>query len=443
MSPMRTTDTVVAVATARGRAGVAIIRISGRQARFVFETITGSPALPRIVQLRHLRDPATDMVIDRALTLYFSGPSSFTGEDVCEFHIHGSPAVSAKLLFVILDLGADIRLAEPGEFTRRAFENGRMNLVEVEALADLIDSETEWQRRQAMAQLDGGLGRAAAVWREMLIEASAQIEADLDFSDEADVGDGASQRARDISCHVEGLIVSALKSSRSGERVRDGFTVVILGPPNVGKSSLVNCIAGRDVAIVSDQAGTTRDLIEVACDLDGMPVIFVDTAGIRENAGLVEREGIRRALERSKRADCILALTSHDLVSGDSADIQLPTDIPVIRVSMKADEAGHVSEEGLLAVSTLTGQGIDHLMNRVVEVLGHQSSPEPALVTRKRHVEALSYARSALERASIGEQGELVAEDIRIAMRALERLIGSVDVDDVLDQLFSSFCIGK
>ncbi len=439
---MGVNDTILAIATARGRAGVAIIRVSGQEARFVFETITGALAVPRSAHLHRLRDPGSGETIDQAVTLFFAGPASFTGEDVAEFHIHGSPAVSARLLSVLLGIRPGIRLAEPGEFTRRAFENGRMNLVEVEALADLIDSETEWQRRQAMAQLSGGLGKAAASWRDMLIEASAHIEADLDFSDEADVSSRVVDRASEISRRVAGEIEAALVSARSGERVRDGFTVVILGPPNVGKSSLINCIAGRDVAIVSEQAGTTRDLIEIACDIDGMPVVFVDTAGIRDTGDDVEREGMRRALDRSRHADCVLLLSSHDTAAVSGAELGIPDRVPVISVATKCDDGGSATGAAV-PVSTLDGRGLDELLQAVSAELGRVVGVEPALVTRQRHAQALMSAAGALSRAARGGAAELVAEDVRVAIRDLERLIGRVDVEDVLDRIFSSFCIGK
>lgn len=429
--------TIVAVSSGSGRAGVAVVRISGPRVRFVLETFAGLVPKPRHATLRPLRDGSGE-VIDMALILFFPTPASFTGEDVAEFHVHGSRAVLAALLSALTALSG-LRLAEPGEFTRRAFEAGKLDLAAVEGLADLIDSETEWQRKQALRQMEGSLGRAAEAWREKLITAMALLEAEIDFSDEGDVSGPLMADAAAGVAEVLGGLKDALGSFRMGERVREGFVVVLAGPPNAGKSSLLNALARRDVAIVSPQPGTTRDVIEVRLDLAGFPATLVDTAGLRESADPIEAEGVRRALALAGKADLVLRLRSVDSppnqIGSDSRDLSLAT---------KSDLPGWV-EPGELAISVRTGEGLDLLLRTISERLGALATPEPALLTRERQRVAVADAAAALERVvSAGHgQAELLAEDIRIAVRALERLVGRIDVEDVLDQLFAGFCIGK
>lgn len=429
--------TIVAVSSGNGRAGVAVVRVSGSRVRFVLETFIGLVPRPRHATLRQVRDGSGE-IIDAALVLFFPAPASFTGEDVAEFHVHGSRAVLAALLSALTTLPG-IRLAEAGEFTRRAFEGGKLDLAAVEGLADLIDSETEWQRKQALRQMEGSLGRASEAWRGRLIKAMALLEAEIDFSDEGDVsGPLISEAVADLSDILAGLN-EALGSFGMGERVREGFVVVLAGPPNAGKSSLLNALARRDIAIVSAQPGTTRDIIEVRLDLAGFPVVLVDTAGLRESADPIEAEGVRRALALAEKADLVLRLRSidspPDRINVSDRDLALAT---------KADLPGR-SEPDELAVSARTGEGLDALLKAISERLGGLSSPEPALLTRERQRVAVLDAATALERAVSArhDQAELLAEDIRIAVRALERLVGRVDVEDVLDKLFSGFCIGK
>lgn len=429
--------TIVALSSAPGRAGVAVLRVSGPQARFVLETTAGIIPPPRLATLRILRD-ARGQVIDRGLVLFFPGPTSFTGEDVVEFHIHGSRAVLAALLRHLTALPG-VRLAEAGEFTRRAFEAGKLDLAAVEGLADLIDSETEWQLRQALRQMDGALGSLAGQWRTQLLEAMTLLAAEIDFSDEGDVEGPLQEEALRIGGTVLVSLREALGSFSMGERVREGFIVVLAGPPNAGKSSLLNALARRDVAIVSPTAGTTRDALEVRLDLEGLPVILIDTAGLRESVDPVEAEGVRRARALVERADLVLSLRGID-----SEPYRAAESTAQITVATKADLGG-AALPGERAISVKTGEGLPELLAAIVASLRGLGQNEPALLTRERHRAAVATAIAALERAIGSRSGpsELLAEDIRLAVMALERLVGRIGVEDVLDNLFAGFCIGK
>lgn len=440
--------TIFALATAPGRAGVAVVRVSGPASGDALRALTGK-ALPRpreaaLVKLRH---PTSGELLDDALVLRFTAPRSFTGEDVVELHLHGGRAVVAG---VVEALGAlpGLRVAEPGEFTRRAFENGKLDLTEAEAVADLVDAETSAQRRQALRQMAGALGTLYDGWRERLTRSLAHIEADIDFPDE-DLPSGVSDAARPVLAVLAAEIDAHLDDNGRGERLREGLHIAIVGAPNAGKSSLLNVLARREAAIVSARAGTTRDVIEVHLDLGGYPVVLADTAGLREAAAdEVEEEGIRRARDRAARADVKVAVfdatalpaldpATVDLVDGDTVVVLNKTDL----------SSGGVIDVGgqcAMPVSARTGAGLADLEKRLTEFAADRlaGSGVPAL-TRARHRSALEECRDALLRALNAPLPELMAEDVRLASRALGRITGRVDVEDLLDVIFRDFCIGK
>ena len=438
------------MSSSAGRAGVAVLRVSGPAAGPVLEALTGRLPEPRRATLVRVQDPESRETIDRGLVLFFPGPSSFSGEDMAEFHVHGGRAVLARLLRT-LSTFPGLRPAEAGEFTRRAFENGKLDLSAVEGLVDLIDAETEAQRRQALRQMEGALGRLAEAWRERLLRILALVEAEIDFPDEADVPEDVGRRAAQDAAPLLDEIRRHLSEARRGERLREGITVAIAGPPNAGKSTLLNALARREVAIVSEEAGTTRDVIEVRLDLDGRPVMLLDTAGLREAEGAVEREGVRRALDRAVRADLVLWLEP-----ADGAALPLPEVLAhatVLRVRTKGDLDSAVREHDRsepLTVSAHTGEGLPVLLDRL-SAFAAEMAGEPALVTRERQRLALADCAEALARVvAMGEAAagfeiplELAAEDLRLAVWALGRLAGRVDVEHLLDVIFAEFCIGK
>jgi tRNA modification GTPase len=436
-------DTICALASAPGRAGVAVIRISGPSAGDALRQLCGPPPPRRQASLRKIKDPRSGEVLDRGLALWLPGPASFTGEDIAELHIHGGRAVTGRVIDALRSLKG-MRLAEPGEFARRAFENGRIDLTEVEGLADLIAAETEAQARQAIAQAEGGARAIYESWREELVKAQALAEAGLDFADEADVAADAAVQADAAVAKLVAAIETHL-ADRRGERLRDGFRVVIAGPPNVGKSSLLNALARRDVAIVSEEAGTTRDVIEVHLDLRGYPVIVTDTAGIREAEGAVEAEGIRRTLARVEDADLVLWMIDATAPAiADNCRLS-PSSPPQIRVLNKVDVVELPAIADGVALSAKTGEGIsglvDILAGRAEEGL---AAGEPAVITRARHRAELEAAAEALLRYRAERGGpEIKAEELRIAARHLGRLTGRIDVEEVLGAIFSEFCIGK
>jgi len=439
---MRSDDTIFAAASGFGRSAVCVIRVSGPRTRAALEAMAGGPPPPRRLALRRLVEPGTGEPLDLALVAWMPGPSSFTGEDQAELHIHGGLATRAAVLRA-LGTVAGCRAAEPGEFTRRAFLNGRMDLSKVEGLADLIDAETEAQRRQALRQLEGRLGSLVETWRARLIEALALLEAALDFSDEGDVPATLEGEAATIADEVAAAMRKHLADARRGERLRDGFTVVLAGPPNAGKSTLLNALARRDVAIVSPVAGTTRDAIEVRCDLSGLPVTFVDTAGLRDSADPIEREGVARARARLGAADLVLWLIAPDLPGEAGPAGQCP----MLRVGTKADLGGS-DEEGVdLTVSAAVGVGLAELLDRIGREAEKALDGGDAVITRERHRRALETSEAALVRAQAAladePYAELAAEDVRLALRALGAITGRVDVEEILDRLFATFCIGK
>ena len=425
-------DTIFALASARGKAGVSVIRVSGPRAFDVLIEMSGRDAPSHRAVVRDLRIDET--VIDRALVLPFRRPASFTGEDVVEFHVHGSTAIINALLRGLGER-AGLRHAEAGEFTRRALENDKLDLAQVEGLADLIEAETEAQRLQAQRVFSGALGEVIAKWRMSLVHAASLLEATIDFVDE----DVPVDVFPDVVAELERVCADLEKEiagTQAAERIRDGFEVAIVGPPNVGKSTLLNALAGRDAAITSETAGTTRDVIEVRMDLKGLPVTFLDTAGVRDTRDAVEALGVARALDRAERADMRLVLKSQK------------SDPPAI--ALRHGDLEMVTKQDLdqsADISGNTGYGLQHLVDRVVASLEVRADGA-GLATRERHrVEmkrAVDALRISLDRIQTSpDLAELIAEDVRTAIRALDALIGRVDVEDVLDRIFSSFCIGK
>ncbi|UKJ74315.1 tRNA uridine-5-carboxymethylaminomethyl(34) synthesis GTPase MnmE [Azospirillum brasilense] len=440
--------TIFALATAPGRAGVAVVRVSGPASGDALAALTGKPLPePRMATLVRLRDPKTGEALDDALVLRFTAPRSFTGEDVVELHLHGGRAVVAGVVEALSTLPG-LRVAEPGEFTRRAFENGKLDLTEAEAVADLVDAETSVQRRQALRQMEGALGKLYDNWRDRLTRSLAHIEADIDFPDE-DLPSGVSDAARPVLSTLAGEIDAHLDDRGRGERLREGLHIAIVGAPNAGKSSLLNALARREAAIVSARAGTTRDVIEVHLDLGGYPVVLADTAGLREAAAdEVEEEGIRRALDRAARADVKVAVfdaTAQPTL--DPATVAL-LDKDTVVVLNKTDvvDATVPTVDGweAVAVSARTGAGLPELERCLTAFTADRlaGSGAPAL-TRARHRSALEECRDALRRALTAPLPELMAEDVRLASRALGRITGRVDVEDLLDVIFRDFCIGK
>lgn len=428
-------DTIFALSTAPGRSGVAIIRVSGPQAGAALETLSGeAKPLARQAALRRFRDG--DGEIDRGLVLWFEGPASFTGEDSAEFHIHGGRAIVEAMLAALSQV-QHLRPAEPGEFTRRAVENGKLDLTRAEALADLIDAETGAQRRQALRQYEGALYELYEAWRTRLIAAAAWAEAAIDFADE-EIPDDVFGKARAGIGEIAEEIQSHLQDRHRGELVRDGVHITVIGEPNAGKSSLVNALAKRDVAIVSETAGTTRDVIEVHLNLGGYLVTLADTAGLRETSDAIESEGVRRALARAEAADLVVLLQDGTAAKGaafSGADLV---------VWNKADLPWPEPREGL-KLSLKTGEGLDALVaaltGKVAQKLEAPGEAPP--ITRARHRHALQEAADALGRARAAHEPELMAEDVRLAMRAIGRITGKVDVEDLLDVIFRDFCIGK
>ena len=443
------TDTIYAAATAAGRAAVAVVRVSGPAARAAVKALAGKSPRPRLAALRTLSSDGGP--IDQALVLWLPGPASYTGEDSAEFHVHGGPAVVSSLLEALRGLG--LRLAEPGEFTRRAFENGKLDLAQAEGVADLIEAETEAQRRQALAQVEGALGRAHQRWRGDLIEALANFEAAVDFPDE-EVPAEVADRARPHLQRLIGELHLALADVDRGERIREGFRIALVGAPNAGKSTLLNGLAGREAAIVTATPGTTRDVIEVPLRLAGYKVLLADTAGLRDTHDEIEAEGVRRARAWAASADLRIWV-----VDGASSAIDPPPeeltagDLCVINKSdlNPGDDTGRAVVEARaleLELHRISARDASHvgvilaaLTDRVLQRL---SGDEPATATRLRHKDLLAEALARLEHAlAVGASPELAAEDVRLAGRALDRITGRIDPEDVLDRVFATFCIGK
>nr|WP_172267669.1 tRNA uridine-5-carboxymethylaminomethyl(34) synthesis GTPase MnmE [Caulobacter sp. RHG1] len=450
-SPELMTDTIFALATAAGRAAVAVVRVSGPATLSVVQALTGKPPRARMAGLRTLRHQGVD--IDEALVLRFEGPASYTGEDSAEFHVHGGRAVVEALLSALSDLGA--RLAEPGEFTRRAFENGKLDLAQAEGVGDLIDAETEGQRRQALGQLGGALSQRYDRWRDLLIQSLAMLEAAVDFPDE-DLPEEVAERARPALRILNDELDAALADVSRGRRVRDGFRIALVGAPNAGKSTLLNGLVERDAAIVTDTPGTTRDVIEVPLVLGGYKVLVADTAGIRDTADAIEAEGVRRARAWAEEADLRLWVVDGFHVKHTvklegtirGGDWLILNKADIADGSELAGANAHWAGEGLKVVrlSAQSREAVDELRAALAEhVADALSGAEFPAATRLRHAERLTEARAYLARAlsDIGLEVELAAEDVRLAARALEKITGRVDPEDVLGRVFSSFCIGK
>ncbi len=453
-------DTIVALATGAGRAGVAVIRLSGPAAGATLSALTARDLpKPRMATREAFCDPRTGVSLDDGLALWFPGPHSFTGEDVVELHIHGGPAVIAAVVDAALSQPG-VRPAEPGEYTRRAFENGKLDLAEAEGLADLVDAETEGQRRQALRQRRGALSAVYEGWRARLIEAAALIEAEIDFPDE-DLPGALAQRAGPILQSLVDDMGQHLNDAHRGERIRDGFRIAIIGPPNAGKSSLLNALAQREAAIVSEIPGTTRDVVEVRLVLAGFPVWIADTAGLREAADAIEAEGVRRALARAEEADLRIGLVEVGHSEGQAdgltgvlregdllvvSKVDLDTGPPGLSASFVAGLTTALTGGTTVAVSSKTGQGVAELeafvTERVTQALGREEAP---VLTRARHRRLVEEARAALLRAipALEAGPELAAEDVRVAADQIGRLTGRIDVEDLLGEIFSSFCIGK
>ncbi|MCC6597175.1 MAG: tRNA uridine-5-carboxymethylaminomethyl(34) synthesis GTPase MnmE [Alphaproteobacteria bacterium] len=450
MSRSGVKNTICALASAPGRAGISVLRVSGPQSLESLQRLSQRhDFMPRLASLCPITHPVFHQIIDRALVLFFPGPASYTGEDVVEYHLHGSRAVVDAMLDVLVRQPGH-RLAAPGEFTRRAFENERMDLTAAEAVADLIDAETETQRLQALAQMGGALSRLYNGWSAQLSRALAHLEADIEFPDE-DLPSGALPGILEQSRALAAEISAHLDDNRRGERLREGVHVAILGAPNAGKSSLINALARRNVAIVSDIAGTTRDVIEAHLNIGGYPVIVSDTAGLRpeeiEATGHdgLEAEGIRRAIERAGEADLKILLFDGTVDMPDPYTLNLIDDASLLVVNKMDDVLSKNIIEGAIPVSVKTGHNLplllEFLHERLVKLVSSDSrGPSP---TRRRHREALEEALDCLHRADKADLPELAAEDLRLAMRAIGRITGQVDAEDLLDMIFRDFCIGK
>lgn len=466
-------ESIYAPATAPGIAGVSVVRISGPETARVMTGLLGRSLRARKAELVSLRDPQSGDLIDHCLALWFPNPASFTGEDVLELHLHGGRAVLDGALKALSSFRS-VRPAEPGEFTKRAFYNDKLDLTEVEGLSDLIAAETEAQRAQALRQMDGQLSHLVEEWRSDLLRALAHMEADIDFPDE-ELGESVSRQSLSSISRLKEAIEHYLLDDHRGEKLRDGFSIAIIGPPNAGKSSLLNALAKRDVAIVSDRAGTTRDIIEIHLNLAGYPVTFADTAGLRDSINQhgddIELEGMKRARSRAEKADLVLVLFSasellsrqEEISSFDNpAFIDFISSRPSFFLLNKTDEVlseqslnrlendlrqkYSLSKESLFSLSVKQDRGVNSFISFLEGYVEDQLavSGNCAIITRERHRVALQDCRDALQRAlAVSDCAELAAEDTRLAIRALGRITGSVGVEDLLDIIFCDFCLGK
>ncbi len=437
-------NTIYAVSSGRGKAGVAVVRISGPQCRAIAAAVCGGLPVPRMASLRNLVNPQTIDIIDKSLVLWFPAPHSFTGEDCLELHTHGSVAVLTALMHVLSSF-PNVRAAEAGDFTRRAFQNGKMDLTEIEGLSDLLAAETELQRKHAIAHASGVLRKKADVWRAQLLRIMALLEATIDFSDEGDIASSLAQKVAGELRAISQEWQQAMRGANFAERVRDGFSVAITGLPNVGKSSLLNHLAGRDVAIISSIPGTTRDILEVYMDINGLPVKLIDTAGLRESSDVIEAEGIRRARAAIGDADLVLCL-HHPLTAAEIDDaIAILPQSKVLHVATHGDVAHSHAYE--LQISAKTGAGVEALLAAIyARISTDMHATEMPLITRKRHAECFELAQACVMKAThydLEQHPELAAEELRSAAMHLARLSGRIDVENLLDFIFREFCIGK
>lgn len=443
--------TIYALSTVLGKSGVAVIRISGSKAFDVVRLMTSlktDEIKPRYAYFVKLKDIAGQQILDKCLLLYFKAPNSFTGEDIIELHTHGSRAVISALLNNLSRIPY-FRMAEPGEFSKRAFYNQKMDLTEAEGLADLIDAETEAQQKYALRQMEGNLKNLYEDWREKLVNIMAHLEAYIDFPDE-EIPENIVSEMNNTVFKLKNEIKEHLSSDNIGERLREGFRVVIVGRPNAGKSSLLNAIAKRDVVIVSDIAGTTRDAIDVHLDLNGYPVIITDTAGIRETEEAIERQGVEIAYRKIEDADLLLCLydASQDTVQVFKK-IEKTFKNKMIYIANKSDnltkeQCSEIKKQGITLISVKQQQGIDIVLNKISAVINDKfTSNSNLLITRARYREALNEALRSLDLFNLNKEIELSAEDIRLAAREIGKITGRIEVDEILDKIFGSFCIGK
>jgi tRNA modification GTPase len=450
MTDSFTAESIFALSSGGGKAGIAVFRLSGPATAGAITALTGivDPEPRRVLRVK-ITDPAVGEEIDDGLLIWFPSPASFTGEDVAELHLHGSPAVIATVTEILSALDG-FRAAEPGEFTRRAFDNGKLDLTQSEGLADLINAETSAQRRQARRQMSGELAELYEGWRDRLVHAAALFEAEIDFSDE-DLPPGLREKVDEEIAAIVSEIEDHLDDNRRGQAIRDGVQVAIIGPPNAGKSSLLNWLARRDVAIVSETAGTTRDIIEVHLDLAGFPVTLADTAGIRVSDDAIEAEGVRRAEDRAELADFkVVVFDGATWPEVDGATTKLIDPAADIVLVNKLDLEWRL-EDGVgrlpcpaTPVSVQTGENLAHILGAIEDRIKEAYTPASApFLTRQRHRDALAGCLESLRRFQEAPATELAAEDLRLAVRALGRITGRVDVEDILDVIFKEFCIGK
>lgn len=443
--------TIYALSTVYGKSGVAVIRVSGSNAVDVFRYMTDVETLylkPRYAYFKDILDSKTRQILDKALILYFKAPNSFTGEDIVEIQCHGSKAVLSSVLDSLSHI-PNFRLAEPGEFSKRAFYNQKMDLTEAEGLADLIDSETSEQQKYALRQMQGNLKNLYEGWREELLRVYAYMEAYIDFPDE-DIPDSIKDSNMNAVFKLIKAIDEHLSSSKNSERLREGFRVVVAGPANAGKSSLLNAIVKRNAVIVSDIAGTTRDAVDVNLDIKGYPVIFTDTAGIRETDDIIEQQGVKIALEKIEDADLVLAMFDATVDNIDIFNnIKKESKNKLLYIANKCDnltfeQCSEFEKQGCLLISAKYNKGVDELVDRIGNYIGSSfTSGSNMLITRARYREALNECLYNLRNFNFDKEIELSAEDIRLAARALGKITGRFEVDEILDKIFGSFCIGK